>query len=271
MARKIDTEAVINWERLAQQGSNPASPAAGYWYLFIKSDGLYIKDSGGNVMGPIRGMANSTLWDAAGDLAQGTGADTGARLAIGTANQILRVNAGATAVEWANLSRVLISEQTPTGTGTVTWSSIPATYNSLEIEYVCDTDASSVTSTSIRMYFNNDTTATNYRSSLHFAYGTNSSVTVGADTASIVNVTGASSPANHCGRGHIKIIGYAGTTYYKESQGLFSYREDATTNHEVSGRSGHNWENTGAVNRVDLVTLTGNYLAGTVFRLYGVY
>lgn len=167
--------------------------------------------------------------------------------------------------------RELISSQSPTGTGTVTWSSIPATYNSLEIEYIADTDASSVTSTSIRMYFNNDTTATNYRSSLHFAYGTNSAVTVGADTASIVNVTGASSPANHCGRGWIKIIGYAGTTYYKESQSLFSYREDATTNHEVSGRGGHCRENTEAVNRVDLVTVTGNYLAGTVFRLYGVY
>jgi hypothetical protein len=45
-------------------------------------------------------VATDTIWDAAGDLVQGTGANTAARLAIGTALQVLRVNAGATAVEW---------------------------------------------------------------------------------------------------------------------------------------------------------------------------
>jgi hypothetical protein len=46
-------------------------------------------------------VATDAIWDAAGDLVQGTGANTAARLAIGTALQVLRVNAGATAVEWA--------------------------------------------------------------------------------------------------------------------------------------------------------------------------
>lgn len=45
-------------------------------------------------------IATDTIWDAAGDLVYGTGADTATRLAIGTANQRLRVNAGATAPEW---------------------------------------------------------------------------------------------------------------------------------------------------------------------------
>jgi hypothetical protein len=45
-------------------------------------------------------MATDALWDAAGDLAYGTGSNTGARLAIGTARQVLLVNAGATAPEW---------------------------------------------------------------------------------------------------------------------------------------------------------------------------
>jgi len=46
-------------------------------------------------------MATDALWDAAGDLAVGTGANTGDRLAMGTGLQVLRVNAGATALEWA--------------------------------------------------------------------------------------------------------------------------------------------------------------------------
>lgn len=46
------------------------------------------------------GVATDAIWDASGDLVQGTGANTAARLAIGTALQVLQVNAGATAVEW---------------------------------------------------------------------------------------------------------------------------------------------------------------------------
>lgn len=46
-------------------------------------------------------VATDTIWDAAGDLAVGSGADTAAKLAKGTALQVLRVNGGATALEWA--------------------------------------------------------------------------------------------------------------------------------------------------------------------------
>jgi hypothetical protein len=45
-------------------------------------------------------IATDSLWDAAGDLALGTGANTAARLPRGTALQILRVNASGTTLEW---------------------------------------------------------------------------------------------------------------------------------------------------------------------------
>ena len=53
--------------------------------------------------GPIPVITNSStdLITTAGDLLYGTAADTVARLGIGTANQVLRVNSGATAPEWA--------------------------------------------------------------------------------------------------------------------------------------------------------------------------
>lgn len=52
--------------------------------------------------GPIPVVTNTmaTAIDAAGDLIYGTGADTFARLGIGTAGQVLKVNSGATAPEW---------------------------------------------------------------------------------------------------------------------------------------------------------------------------
>jgi hypothetical protein len=37
---------------LAEQGDKPATPASGYGRLYIKSDGLYIVDDGGNEFGP---------------------------------------------------------------------------------------------------------------------------------------------------------------------------------------------------------------------------
>jgi len=46
-------------------------------------------------------IATAAIWDAAGDLIQGTGANAGARLAIGTAYQYLGVNAAANAAAWA--------------------------------------------------------------------------------------------------------------------------------------------------------------------------
>lgn len=47
-------------------------------------------------------IATDTLWDAAGDLTYGTGANTAARLAPGTAGQILTMNGGATAPAWSS-------------------------------------------------------------------------------------------------------------------------------------------------------------------------
>jgi len=45
-------------------------------------------------------IATDTIWDAAGDLVQGTGANTAARLAKGGALALPRMNVGATAIEW---------------------------------------------------------------------------------------------------------------------------------------------------------------------------
>jgi hypothetical protein len=46
-------------------------------------------------------VATDAIWDAAGDLAVGSGANTAVRLARGTALQVLRVNAGGTDLEYA--------------------------------------------------------------------------------------------------------------------------------------------------------------------------
>jgi len=56
-----------------------------------------------------------SLIDAAGDLIVGTAADTAGRLGIGTAGQVLKVNSGATALEWAADAAGMTNPMTTTG------------------------------------------------------------------------------------------------------------------------------------------------------------
>lgn len=222
--------------------------------------------------GPGGGMASDSLWDAAGDLAIGTGANTGGRLAIGTANQTLRVNAGATAPEWVSAGRVLIGEITPTGTGTLSWGSISATYTSLEIEYVVrGTQAAAYVEGSI--FFNNDTTAANYRTTGEGGYGSNTGYVAGADDAANLagKVPAGTATAGYAGYGFIKIPYYAKTAFHKTAINTFVARRSDSSVEVFTGTVSTHWESTVAINRVDITLSAGNYDTGSTFRLYGVY
>lgn len=72
------------------EAAAPATPAANKARLYVKADGLfYSKDDAGvetlvsGGAGGGSGLATDTLWDAAGDLVVGTGADTAAKLTLG--------------------------------------------------------------------------------------------------------------------------------------------------------------------------------------------
>jgi hypothetical protein len=92
----------VNFE---DQGSNPATPAAGHTIAYTKSDGLYVKDDAGAVTGPLGtgggAVATDAIWDAKGDLAAGTGADTAAKLTVGSNDTILMADSGqSTGLKW---------------------------------------------------------------------------------------------------------------------------------------------------------------------------
>ena len=230
-----------------------ATPAALLWGMPDNSA------SGGAV-------ATDTIWDAAGDLVQGTGSNAGARLPIGTANQLLRVNSGATAVEWASVGRVLISEASPDGVASVDWSSIAATYKSLEIEIMARS-TQAATAVYFNVYFNNDTTATNYRFTKDGA-SAGSAANAGDALAYGGVVAAANATAGQVGSWHIKINDYAGTTFNKMFTSIGGHREaDATL---VAAQYTTEWESTTAINRITVTLAAGNFLAGSRLRLYGV-
>ena len=69
---------------LISEGGSTATPAAGRVTVYAKADGLlYQKDDAGAETllagGSAGAVATDVIWDAAGDLVQGTGANTGAK------------------------------------------------------------------------------------------------------------------------------------------------------------------------------------------------
>jgi hypothetical protein len=85
------------------EAAAPGTPAASVSRIYVKSDGLfYSKDDAGaeTLMssGAVGTVATDAIWDAAGDLAVGSGANTAAKLTIGAAGGALsRING---AVAW---------------------------------------------------------------------------------------------------------------------------------------------------------------------------
>src|SRR3990167_7236969 len=91
------------------EGAAPATPAAADVRIYAKADGLmYSKDDAGTetlMSGGAGGgsVATDSIWDAKGDLAGGTGANTAARLAVGTNGQgLVADSAEATGLKWSS-------------------------------------------------------------------------------------------------------------------------------------------------------------------------
>jgi len=79
----------------------------------------------------------------------------------------------------------------------------------------------------------------------------------------------ASSPAGSAGSGFIRIVQYADTIFNKQIIAVYGYRADDATNYESNQQSTTEWESAAAVNRIDIVLPAGNFVYGSVFRLYG--
>lgn len=99
------------------EGSSPSNPDSGDQKLFIKSSDhkLYLRNSAGSetLITPTAAttVANDTIWDAKGDLAVATAADTAQKLTVGTNGTFLMADsAQISGMRWAAL----------TGTGMIT-------------------------------------------------------------------------------------------------------------------------------------------------------
>jgi len=155
---------------------------------------------------------------------------------------------------------------TATGTGssgTITFSSIPATYTHLQIRCLMKNTSNS---TNLYVTFNGDSTS-NY--SAHYLY-------TDGQTRSSAALNGAymflgryasSTAASVYGANVIDILDYANTNKYKTARGLGGY--DTNGGGEILFSSG-NWRSTAAITSITLNTDATNWTTATTFALYGI-
>ena len=203
-----------------------------------------------------------------GDLAyRSSTANVKTRLGLGTAGQVLQVNSGATAPEWATPSSggmTLISTTTLSG-ASVTLSSIPATYNNLQI--VIRLPLLSADNNEVFIRFNADSTANRHLGVSNFTSVSNASF-----GSTRINLTSGIDNAVTQGIITLTIPDYANTSTWKFGHFL-SFTNNATTTTNTNFQAGQvAYNQTGAISSLEFTpggAGSPTFTSGSIL-LYGV-
>jgi len=157
-----------------------------------------------------------------------------------------------------------IASATGTGSsGTITFSSIPSTYQHLQLRIFMRLTANQSNPT---LQFNSDT-GSNYAKHLLLGNGSVVLATGTASTTSIENNLRAISTANIGVANIVDIHDYASTTKYKTVRHFTGWDENGSG--QVRLGSGL-WMNTNAINSITINATTDSFTTDSTFALYGV-
>lgn len=166
----------------------------------------------------------------------------------------------------------LIARTAGTGSSnTITFSSIPSTYQHLQIRFLAKSSTTTSINESVLLRINGDS-ATNYVE--HYLFGGGTSATAGgAVTRSSVSIyNGAmrsnATYANIMGVGIVDIHDYLSTTKNKTVRYFCGNDVNAAASVGPALGSGL-WLSTSAVSSISLITTSGNWTTTSSFALYG--
>jgi hypothetical protein len=158
------------------------------------------------------------------------------------------------------------------GETSMSFTSIPSTYQHLEIRGIARDTIANSNGAGIKMRFNSDT-GTNYVR--HYLYGDGTNAVAGANTGfDLISFIGGSmgdnSTASTFGASIISIQDYASTTRNKTVRGFSgSEANTASANFYVVLNSGL-WLNTSAITSITMLPGQTAFKAGSTFALYGI-
>jgi len=217
---------------------------------------------------------NPTIVDAKGDIIAATGADAVARLGVGANDTVLTADsAQATGLKWATPAAggmTLISTTTLTGTS-ITISSIPATYNHLQL-VITGFQPPLNHYQAIDFYTGSSSSVGGYDLfQLDSIIGSSGSVTVTGGSGKYYTTRTATPGWNSTNNGTshsiINIYDYARTGVMHVINSTTSYTDG--NNVKRTSWNFANSNNTGAVNAINISTGLGGSFTGTAY-LYGV-
>ena len=160
---------------------------------------------------------------------------------------------------------------TATGTGssgTITFTSIPSTYQHLQIRFIARGTIADVNA-DIYCYLNADTNQANY--ARHNLRGNGASATAGGSAASALpiagDITGSTAAASIYGTGVIDILDYTDTNKYKTVRSLTGEdRNGAGSIYLFSNL----YMQTTAISSISIVVQSANFATNSQFALYGI-
>jgi hypothetical protein len=240
-------------------------------------DEILIADSGettglkwGAAPGGSGDVATDAIWDAGGDLAVGTGADTANNLAVGSDYQVLRARAAATLdVEWAG--GMTLHEEKVAGVGgsaSFDFTSIPGTARHIVIECMMRGEKAAAFD-DLYLRVNGDT-GTNYDIQRYISFQTSEITTEQQGTAQwlIAQPGGASATAGLFSFLTIEIPYYA-STLYRKSGTVVGSEVTAESSGGVSTNQCHiHWRSAAAITQVTLLFAGGDVAEGSQASLY---
>lgn len=254
-----------------------ADPAAGQRRLAVGTDHLLYLVSDTGVKTAVGGaggaVATDAIWDAAGDLAIGTGANTASKLAIGANTYVLTSNG--TTASWAapgggSGALTLLSTTTlGSDTASITVSGISGSYKDLVIvgKLRCTTTGVNQIDSWMRVGNSSVDTGTNYADQTTFAG--DSSGTISGNSQSKIYIgpmTSANSTAGLFGSVRVEILDYAATTTSRFIVGNGMHAGSARYFTTISGA----WKNaSSAINVISFFPDSNNWLTGSRVYIYG--
>jgi hypothetical protein len=164
-------------------------------------------------------------------------------------------------------SRVLLATQTlAVATATVTFSSIVGTYSDLLVQ-VIGRGTAATASVQVHLRFNGISTAT-YDWSRENRFG--SAQGAASTFIELASVAAGSAPATTATFLDISIPRYAATTWHKTAQAIAFVKEGTAVGNMRMEFSGGLARATTAISQIDLFLSSGNWDAGSTFRLIGI-
>jgi hypothetical protein len=214
---------------------------------------------------------NDSLLTTTGDTIYASGANTPARLGIGTSGQVLSVSGGVPA--WATVSSgamTQIADTTlTTSTADITFSSIPSTYNHLKVVISGTAATASYNGAAFYVQVNGDSGA-NYSFSTNTKYaGPGATVTLEGQNSQtqieLGNIWCGQAQANSISSIEMTFFNYKATTLHK---GMV-FTGGSWTDAPGFGSGWARWKNTAAITSIKLYSNAGNHATGTRATLYG--